>query len=113
MKLKTLSHKLPVKELAKTGVAKAAPKPVVRRQLQGRTRDTKRHELWLEQSGKCAVCERVVFGKGEVHLDHIIPLSQGGDDHDSNLQVLCVPCHEEKSIAELKVEGKTFNGKLY
>jgi 5-methylcytosine-specific restriction endonuclease McrA len=33
-------------------------------------------------------------------LDHIVPLSEGGTDHPSNLQVLCACCHAAKSHAE-------------
>ena len=33
-------------------------------------------------------------------VDHVVPLSQGGENHRSNLQALCKPCHEAKTIAE-------------
>lgn len=114
IKLKTLSHKLPVKELAKAGAAnKIAPQQLARRQLQGRTRDTKRRQVWIDQGGKCAVCDRVVFGKGEVHLDHIIPISHGGTDDDNNLQILCVPCHEDKTRKENSANGSEWSGKFF
>jgi 5-methylcytosine-specific restriction protein A len=32
--------------------------------------------------------------------DHIIPVSQGGTDLDSNLQAACFPCHRAKSSDE-------------
>jgi 5-methylcytosine-specific restriction enzyme A len=32
--------------------------------------------------------------------DHIIPVSQGGTHHDSNLQAACSPCHRAKSSDE-------------
>lgn len=32
--------------------------------------------------------------------DHIIPTSEGGTDHDSNLQAACRPCHLAKSSDE-------------
>lgn len=32
--------------------------------------------------------------------DHIIPLAQGGDDDDGNIQCLCDDCHKIKSAAE-------------
>lgn len=38
--------------------------------------------------------------------DHIIPRSQGGDEHDpSNRQAACKPCHAEKTKAE-RLAGK-------
>ena len=33
-------------------------------------------------------------------VDHIKPKAQGGTDHPSNLQSLCKPCHDTKSLAE-------------
>lgn len=32
--------------------------------------------------------------------DHIVPLSEGGADHESNLQGLCHSCHVEKTAEE-------------
>lgn len=29
--------------------------------------------------------------------DHIVPLSHGGDDHPTNMQALCRPCHKAKT----------------
>jgi predicted kinase len=34
------------------------------------------------------------------HIDHIHALFLGGPDRDDNLQVLCIPCHNVKTIAE-------------
>lgn len=113
IKLKTLSNLLPVSKITKTSAVSKAPAVISKRQLVGRIRDRKRHELWLESGGKCQSCERAVFGKGEIHLDHIVPLSQGGTDDDDNLQILCVPCHEEKTKAELTVDGKQWSGRFY
>jgi 5-methylcytosine-specific restriction endonuclease McrA len=42
-------------------------------------------------SGRVAEAEQV---------DHIKPLEHGGSEQDSNLQGLCVECHEIKSLAE-------------
>jgi 5-methylcytosine-specific restriction protein A len=33
-------------------------------------------------------------------VDHIIPVSQGGTDHPSNLEAACRPCHLAKSADE-------------
>ena len=33
-------------------------------------------------------------------MDHIIPLSSGGDDHPDNLQALCQSCHAEKTARD-------------
>jgi len=38
----------------------------------------------------------------EFHADHILPVELGGETSLMNLQLLCVPCHAEKSRADLK-----------
>lgn len=37
--------------------------------------------------------------------DHIIPLWKGGQDHEHNLQGLCIPCHDIKTKAEERAGG--------
>lgn len=39
---------------------------------------------------------------GSLELDHIVPLHRGGTDAPDNLQLLCSPCHKEKTIREKK-----------
>ncbi len=48
----------------------------------------------------CAECER--HGRVTVATlrDHITPLAEGGTDADDNIQGLCGPCHEGKTLAE-------------
>jgi len=38
---------------------------------------------------------RLVIGR---HVDHIVPLSQGGTNETSNLQTLCHSCHSRKTV---------------
>lgn len=50
--------------------------------------------------GLCEPCGR----EGNVHIghecDHVIPLSQGGTDDDSNLQWICRTAHAAKTARE-------------
>jgi 5-methylcytosine-specific restriction endonuclease McrA len=32
----------------------------------------------------------------EIHIDHVVPVSRGGDDHPSNLRVACRTCNMRK-----------------
>lgn len=51
-------------------------------------------KLMALQRGKCAVCKASV--KDKHHLDHIMPLSLGGTNEDSNIQILCPSCNCSK-----------------
>ncbi|MDT0267991.1 HNH endonuclease signature motif containing protein [Streptomyces sp. DSM 44915] len=44
----------------------------------------------------CAWCGRR-FPASAVEVDHVCPLSDGGRDVASNLQILCLSCHREKT----------------
>ena len=47
----------------------------------------------LERDGyKCQQCG----SEDQPCIDHIIPVSRGGDSSDDNLQVLCLPCNTKK-----------------
>jgi len=46
------------------------------------------------QKNKCAVCRKSL--RGGYHLDHIIPLARGGKNIDSNIQLTCQKCNQEK-----------------
>lgn len=45
----------------------------------------------------CVSCLRGPLSSSEWHIDHIIPLAEGGSDTEDNLQPLCIPCHTVKS----------------
>ena len=51
-------------------------------------------KLLLLQKNKCACCGKNLRDK--YHLDHIIPISRGGKNIDSNIQLLCVTCNLTK-----------------
>ena len=57
----------------------------------------------LNLYGKNAQGEEVLFTK-----DHIIPLSKGGKDNLSNLQILCYPCnHIKGNVISVISESET------
>lgn len=50
----------------------------------------------------CQSCRKPEI-EPRLEVDHIIPLSQGGKDIDSNLQTLCEVCHAAKTQREQKM----------
>lgn len=59
-----------------------------------------RNNIKQRDCGLCQECRRrgrVTIGRV---VDHIEPLWNGGSDDDSNKQLLCHPCHDEKTARE-------------
>ena len=57
-----------------------------------------RIEMWKKEK-KCKNCSKSV-GVKFFHLDHIVALANGGTNDLSNIQMLCVGCHQDKTKAE-------------
>lgn len=70
-----------------------------KRTITGRRWYAMRRQVYAEQKGVCALCDRILL-TGEWALDHRIPLSQGGGDDMGNLQGVCNPCHARKSAED-------------
>lgn len=72
---------------------------------------THKHTLFGKQEGLCNGC-RTQFPFRNMTVDHIVPQSQGGTDHEDNLQLLCGACNSTKGpgtqaelISRLKTQG--------
>ena len=66
-----------------------------------------RQSLHKLQENACAICEDA---DAFLEVDHIVPVSKGGDDSLRNLQLLCQPCNNLKAgytAEELDVLGHT------
>lgn len=74
----------------------------------GKTDDTAipdrvRLRVYEKANGDCAVCGQGVLS---CEFDHIIPLILGGANRESNIQLLCVPCHRAKTKRDVKIKAK-------
>ena len=63
-----------------------------------------RERLYREQNGLCMYCQSKLSHGSHVdvarpisHIDHKLPVNQGGTNDRSNLQLLCAPCNLRKS----------------
>lgn len=52
-------------------------------------------EVWQRDGGICQQCGRRV-DRTEIHFDHHVPFSRGGQSTVENLRVLCAPCNLSK-----------------
>lgn len=97
----------PAIRMADTQLVKTAV--VADRRITGRRLQARRFAVW-KRSPTCAACGRVVAYPDGFELDHIVPLFMGGEDVESNCQVLCVDspdgqhkgCHSRKTEHDLR-----------
>ena len=63
------------------------------------------HKAWRQAvlnrcHWQCVDCGRVAYGR-EMHADHVVPISQGGERYDvTNGAARCVSCHARKTNDE-------------
>ena len=55
-----------------------------------------RHEVFRRDGYRCRECG-ATNKETTLHVDHILPVSQGGTNEISNLQTLCQKCNLAKS----------------
>src|ERR1700678_83727 len=59
-----------------------------------------RQKVILRDQSLCVFCDRLLSPK-EITLDHLIPASQGGTYHSTNLTVACFDCNNERDTIPL------------
>ena len=62
-------------------------------------------ELYAAQNGRCIYCNKQFQQK--YHVDHIQPISRGGTNNRSNLQLLCKPCNLAKHCRDPFVHAQS------
>jgi hypothetical protein len=55
-------------------------------------------------------CRVDIYETAEWHLDHIVPLIDGGAHDESNMQTLCVDCHKAKTAREATERARRRRG---
>lgn len=63
-----------------------------------------RQRIALAHGYECVDCGRVWRSHVD-HIDHDIPLEQGGSNEDSNLKPRCDECHKAKTASEANPHG--------
>lgn len=67
----------------------------------------KLRRLVLTENPLCAMCERMGKVTAATMVDHIVPISKGGQFWDrQNLQGLCTHCHKVKTNKEISKRNK-------
>jgi 5-methylcytosine-specific restriction protein A len=56
----------------------------------------KRRAAVLRRNPHCVLCGM----RPSTQADHIVPLAEGGADHESNMQGVCMVCHKAKTQVE-------------
>lgn len=77
------------------------------RRMRGRAWMAMRDQVFTRDCMTCQSCGRIT---SVPQCDHIIPLWAGGADVMSNLQTLCVECHDQKTAEEAAERAKKQGG---
>lgn len=62
--------------------------------------------LFLKQHGRCAISGRKIRAGETPHADHIVPLKDGGQNREGNLQLVLPDVHRIKTADENAVRAK-------
>ena len=77
----------------------------------GKTADSKPPKsvldrLFLKQGGRCALSGRKIMAGEVTHAVHIVPLKDGGQNREANLQLVLVDAHRAKTADENTARAK-------
>jgi 5-methylcytosine-specific restriction protein A len=97
--LLTLKARLPSADTSRVPMLEA--KAGATERMRGRAWMQTRRRVALAQGYRCVDCG-LLWRSNVDHVDHDVPLEQGGTNDDANLRLRCLPCHQKKSAEEQK-----------
>jgi 5-methylcytosine-specific restriction endonuclease McrA len=62
--------------------------------------------------GQCACCSRIIVGHLLARFDHRISLINGGQNRESNGQLLCHECHDAKTKLDVAEKSVIYNKRI-
>ena len=68
--------------------------------------------VFLAGGGRCAHCTVKLHRRKDWHLDHQIALINGGENRESNLQIVCTGCHKDKTRSDVAAKAKAARVRL-
>ncbi len=63
-------------------------------------------------NGHCCDCGVRIVGSIRPEFDHVTAIANGGRNAESNLQLLCKPCHAEKTKGDVAEKKLLYRKKL-
>jgi len=68
--------------------------------------------VFTKAKERCQHCERRICGKLTAEYDHITALINGGGNRESNIQLLCVECHGQKTKADVAEKSTIYRKRM-
>ena len=69
-----------------------------------------RERVMVRDCGLCQTCLRNGLTTIGSQVDHIVALTNGGGNDDSNLECICLECHSAKSLLDLGLKPQITTG---
>lgn len=83
----------------------------------GRTDDSRvpprvKLRIYFRYRGRCQSCIRKLATGDVPQFDHIIALANGGTNSETNIQLLCSPCHKAKTKKDVGEKSDMYRVRL-
>lgn len=100
------------KRVAETAEAPVVIKPKAEKPVRAKI-GARLRAMVLERDGfKCVRCGAMAATGSTLHIDHIIPVAQGGNSDESNLQTLCFRCNIGKGARREPIDNSKIVSQL-